>query len=118
MSEGDTPAESPAAKRTMDTRLSGTNEELNGNRPRLSRTPPELAPLPLSPTAMDVAIRYGSDSAFLRQNWPRLVDAVVDLQQTVRAQRVTPWVWPLLCGLFASAAIAAWMPRILAHFGH
>jgi hypothetical protein len=106
-----------AKRQSMDTRLSGTNEGLNGDRPRLSRTPPELAPLPVNPTAMDVAVRYGSDSAFLRQTWPRLVDAVVELQGAVRSQRATPWVWPLLCGLFASAAIAAWLPRILAHLG-
>jgi hypothetical protein len=111
----DTPADSPMARRLMDTRLSGTDERehMNGDRPKLSRTPPELAPLPVNPSALDVAVRYGSDSSWLRANWPKLVDAVTDLQHAVRMQKVTHWAWPLACGVFAAAAAAAWLPRLL-----
>jgi hypothetical protein len=109
MTDSNTPAESPYAKHLGGRRAS------NGDLSKLSRRPPELAPLPPNPSPLDVALRYGSDSAWLRAQWPPLLDAVIELQDAVRTQRATHWAWPLLTGLCAAGMLASWLPRLFGH---
>lgn len=119
-----TPPDSPSAMKFRAAHSASEDAPRSDRTPpasergRISRTVPDLDPLPVNPTEHDILIRYGTFVAFMMAQWPILADAIdIDREAHARLERMhkSHWVWPLVTGFSLAIALVSIVLQVLRH---